>query len=477
MPVYLKSIITTLTLVATFHIGALSQACDCPAETSCKPCSGGYTSLTLRYDGSGVAVVFIEDGLKILTNTSLSPHEEFTISGSKKNEKFADKAIPVLVNGFLNTTLGPGCNDVKVGLTYGEFTVVAAESIGGRVVCCTTPPPDVVPPEITNLPDDIVIPVSSACSATVVWEMPSVRDNCQLKSITSNYQPGSSFPLGTTTVTYSATDEAGLVATASFTVTVVDNTKPIFDGGPGSDIEAYASESCSATVLWTEPRVNDDCSIVLDQSHKPGDVFAAGTTRVTYHATDWSGNKSTFSFNVIVKDKNLQFLNCPADVQLTTDENALVRASWIAPTTNKICESAIIQSTHKPGDLFSAGRTEVEYTASTPSGKYAACTFDVIVTLEQKLVEASKLITPDGDGVNDDWFINNIEQYRDNQVLIFDRWGGVIFQASKYDNESVVWRGTNKSGGAVPTGTYFYTITASNGNKRIQETGAIELVR
>ncbi|HEY0741044.1 MAG TPA: HYR domain-containing protein [Chryseosolibacter sp.] len=474
---HLKATFIGLTLVAVVQLSALGQACMCPEEISCKPCSGGYTSLTLRYNGTGAATVFIKDGLKILLDASLSPLEQFTISGSRNNEKFADRTIPVLIDGLPNTMLGPRCDDVKVGLTYGAFTVIAAQSIGGSVVCCSALPPDRVPPQISNVPPDMTVSVSNACSATVEWDPPLVIDNCAVQSLTSNHLSGDSFALGRTTVTYTATDEAGLTTTASFNIYVVDNTNPVFQDGPAQDVHAVANESCSAIVSWVEPRVSDNCAILLKQSHKPNTAFPVGKTLVIYKATDASGNTSTFSFNVIVQDKSLALMNCPPDIYLTTDEDSFVNASWVAPTASRICEEVTLRSTHKPGDQFSTGTTVVEYTATTSSGRHTSCEFNVVVTLEQKLLEVSKLLTPDGDGMNDDWFIHNIENYRDNQVLIFDRWGGVIFQASRYDNESIVWRGTNKSGGAVPTGTYFYTITASDGARRIHTAGAVELVR
>jgi gliding motility-associated-like protein len=66
--------------------------------------------------------------------------------------------------------------------------------------------------------------------------------------------------------------------------------------------------------------------------------------------------------------------------------------------------------------------------------------------------------TPDGDGINDSFEIVGIEQAPDNTIIIFNRWGNVVFETSNYQNN---WIGTSNvnmtiGGEELPTGTYFY---------------------
>ncbi len=80
-------------------------------------------------------------------------------------------------------------------------------------------------------------------------------------------------------------------------------------------------------------------------------------------------------------------------------------------------------------------------------------------------------ISPNGDGMNDTWIIDGIENYPDNTVTIFSRWGDVIYKARGYDNSHVVWRGefTNSDGVEIreaPESTYFYLIIL-NGNIKL----------
>ncbi len=67
-------------------------------------------------------------------------------------------------------------------------------------------------------------------------------------------------------------------------------------------------------------------------------------------------------------------------------------------------------------------------------------------------------ISPNGDGDNDVFWIDGIERYPNNELIIFNRWGDEIKRFSHYDNTSVVWDGTNKRGKNVTDGTYYYIL-------------------
>lgn len=81
--------------------------------------------------------------------------------------------------------------------------------------------------------------------------------------------------------------------------------------------------------------------------------------------------------------------------------------------------------------------------------------------------------TPNADGINDTWVIDNIEAFPENEINIFNRLGNRVFRGKNYNNFTVVWNGDNLSGGDSPSDTYFFTFE-SNG---IFERGWIELIR
>jgi len=71
--------------------------------------------------------------------------------------------------------------------------------------------------------------------------------------------------------------------------------------------------------------------------------------------------------------------------------------------------------------------------------------------------------SPNGDGTNDVWEIENIAlpEFADNSVEIFNRWGQVVWNGSGYNNSDIVWNGKSSSGNLLPDGTYFYLATVN----------------
>lgn len=89
-------------------------------------------------------------------------------------------------------------------------------------------------------------------------------------------------------------------------------------------------------------------------------------------------------------------------------------------------------------------------------------------------LEVFRGFSPNGDNKNDRFVIRGIENFPDNEVVIFNRWGNEVFTRKGYRNEEG-WDGTwNEK--YVPDGTYFYFVRLNdNSNKRI--TGYVQLVR
>ncbi len=69
--------------------------------------------------------------------------------------------------------------------------------------------------------------------------------------------------------------------------------------------------------------------------------------------------------------------------------------------------------------------------------------------------------TPNGDGINDFWIIDNIDKYSNNKVFIYNRWGNEIYSTSNYDNVTNVWDG-KMNGQTITSGTYFFLIVDSS---------------
>lgn len=77
------------------------------------------------------------------------------------------------------------------------------------------------------------------------------------------------------------------------------------------------------------------------------------------------------------------------------------------------------------------------------------------------------VITPNGDGYNDNWVINGISGYPNNLVQVFDKWGDLVYEKYNYKND---WSGDGKSGHLLPDGTYYYVVKLNEPNKTGGET-------
>ena len=81
---------------------------------------------------------------------------------------------------------------------------------------------DDVDPVISGSLSDITMYIASSSNApiTVSWTAPTATDNNGI-TLTSTHNPGDTFPIGNTPVTYTARDEAGNIAEVSFTVIII----------------------------------------------------------------------------------------------------------------------------------------------------------------------------------------------------------------------------------------------------------------
>jgi gliding motility-associated-like protein len=77
-------------------------------------------------------------------------------------------------------------------------------------------------------------------------------------------------------------------------------------------------------------------------------------------------------------------------------------------------------------------------------------------------VIVATVVSKDGDGFNSNWKISNIELYPNNIVLIYNRWGNLVYEASPYKNEFDFNKNTS--------GTYFYVLDLKDGTKPFKGT-------
>ena len=105
-------------------------------------------------------------------------------------------------------------------------------------------------------------------------------------------------------------------------------------------------------------------------------------------------------------------------------------------------------------------------------------TATVIITVEKTIdFSVPGGFSPNDDNVNDIFVIQGLEEYPNNSLSIFNRWGSIIYQAVPYNNDwdGSATEGTVLMGSKVTTGTYFYILDLGEGSEPLR--GSIEIKR
>ncbi len=115
------------------------------------------------------------------------------------------------------------------------------------------------------------------------------------------------------------------------------------------------------------------------------------------------------------------------------------------------------------------GIDSLEYRICDQAGEASQCAFGWVVLYVEEEQPAERAVvvyqgvSPNGDGLNDAWVIDYIEQHPDNLVQLFDRYGVLVYEVTGYNNQEKVFNGFSNRGnqagdGRLPDATYYYRI-------------------
>lgn len=220
-------------------------------------------------------------------------------------------------------------------------------------------------------------------------------------------------------------------------------------GGNFANVEWF--ELVTMTSLGTGNTINVNPTLV-------------GTTCYIYQVT---GN-CVVSDTVCVTTDALPLVDAGTDVTIiegtSTTLNATGGGSYLWTPTSTLSDSTIFNPVATPDS------TTTYYVTVTSTGGCTAT--DSVIVIVLPTVEFPNGITPNGDGQNDVWIIDFIEQYPNNVVEIYNRWGELLFHADGYLQD---WDGTY-NGKNLPIGTYYYIIDL--GDEKVKPfTGPITILR
>jgi gliding motility-associated-like protein len=136
--------------------------------------------------------------------------------------------------------------------------------------------------------------------------------------------------------------------------------------------------------------------------------------------------------------------------------------------------SASLSSTSIYNPVAKPSQTQ-SYSVTVTNNYGSSTTLSITVeVMEDWNLLANNILTPNGDGVNDKWEIENLSSYPNNQLIIMDRSSRVLYRKTVYANE---WNGLF-NGIPLPSDTYYYVLTFdSPSGQKVSKKGFITITQ
>lgn len=159
------------------------------------------------------------------------------------------------------------------------------------------------------------------------------------------------------------------------------------------------------------------------------------------------------------------------EVTGTSENSEITLPVFELPSQADTEKIIVVQADNATAEFSSAGRkaftgTTTNGTITTPAvaGGNRVFALGIASDLAGEVL-VYNAISANNDGLNDYLEIANITNFPNNKLLIFSRWGDVVFELAGYNNTDKVFKGLNNSGSLLPKGTYFYKLELGDGSK------------
>jgi len=411
---------------------------DAPASFSI-----GDTTITWMASDEAGNIATATQKVSVIDTTipQIIPPENMIFEATSINENIIKLTAPTVIDVQPVIIQNDAPEVFSVGDTI--VTWIATDSSGNSATATqTVTVVDTTPPTIET-PKDITVEAASLENNVVNLGKLAVEDVTGVAAISHNAPEY--FPLGTTIVTWTITDNYGNSVTTDQKVTVVDTTPPTIDAPKDIVIEATSLEE--NFVKLGEPKVKDIIGIESITNDAP-DVFPLGMTTLTWTVTDTSGNTSSDTQIITVHDTTPPVLNVPENITLEA-----IGPSGMSVNVGEATATDVIKVdsiTNDAPEIFHLGDTIVTWTAIDSYGNTATAnqTISIIDTTPPS-------ITPPNDVVFE------AENPTSNVVSIGDARAEDIVGVASITNNApdvfplgetiVTWTATDQAGNFVTT--------------------------
>ncbi len=245
-------------------------------------------------------------------NVTLDGSESSDADGDTLTYEWREGVTVLGTTETLNISLpfGPHTITLKVTDPSGAFD----EDTVQIDIVDTVDPTIIAPPDVSASTG----PGATSCGAVVTEAQlgtASASDGCSAtvnvtRTRSDSLPISDPYPVGITTITYTADDGHGNTASDTQTVTVTDNTPPVVNAPPDQLMVPSDPGMCSATVNPGTATATDNCdsSVTITATRSDGQPLNApypvGTTTITWKGTDDANNMGTDTQTITVKDAN-----------------------------------------------------------------------------------------------------------------------------------------------------------------------------
>lgn len=270
-----------------------------------------------------------------------------------------------------------------------------------------------------------------------------------------------------------------MVSANNFTVVPTANAIYTITGSVGTGTALCVTSTNSALIVTVSLIANPSVNTIVQDVKCNGDnngqiiVSASSASSITY-SWNTGSNAPIISgltagiYSVTVLDANncaitqTAIVNEPPAIAITEVENKIscdnsATGLLSIDITGGVPTYSVLWNNNVTAIIVDKIPSGV-YTATVTDANSCKQTYNTVVKQEKCLVTLiPQLISPNGDGKNDFFFINTIDYFPNNKLEIYNRWGSLIYSKNKYDNS---FNGTanvrNSLGnGLLPASSYF----------------------
>ncbi|WP_158250369.1 gliding motility-associated C-terminal domain-containing protein [Aquimarina sp. I32.4] len=308
----------------------------------------------------------------------------------------------------------------------------------------------------------------------------TVLDNCDNSPVLTQLPVAGSPFVDGMTVEMTVTDTSGNSNQCSFiiTTTIVDTDGPVISGCLiDQELSCDASSVLDYRGLLTVID-NIDTNPIIIQNPPAGSPIIDGM-QITITATDASDNSSDCVFRVYQQEETVE---AGEDQDIREGEIVQLHAEGTSAGTYSWSPSIGLSASDIVNPMANPNQT-VTYTVVFTSNQGCITEDSITVYVVPRLEDQTRYgFSPDGDGVNEYWEIHGIEEYPNNKVSIYNRWGDLVYEAEGYDNNAKTFKGIanrkrSLGGDELPEGTYFFNIKINGPHNLKKETGFLVLKR